>query len=494
MNRLRLLRAITLLSAIRMLNAQPSPDHDPTALKHWTAPLYWQPPASKNTPQLPPIPLSTIASPLALVAITPCRLVDTRASQGFPPALGPPSLLAGVARTFPLQSSADCFISAAAQAYSLNITVVPSSPSGFLTGYPTGQSLPLAAVLVWAQGNVTSNAAVIAAGASGSVDLYANEPTDVIIDINGYYTAPGYVSTGSDNTALGDGALFFNASGSYNTAIGQGALTSNSTGADNTAVGRLALNPNTTGNMNTALGSGALLANTDGANNSAVGFHALAANIHGGYNAALGWGALASNTTGGTNVAIGWDALDSNTVGNGNIAIGPGAAQYVTTGDNNIEIGNLGSSSDNRVIRIGDLVTQTSFFAGGIRGVTTGNNDAVPVVIDSSGQLGTVNSSQRFKEDVQDMGDRSRAILELRPVTFRYRKPFDDGSKPVQYGLIAEEVAKVFPDLVARSADGQIESVKYQVLDSLLLNELKRQQAAIRDLEERITQLESKLR
>jgi Chaperone of endosialidase len=246
--------------------------------------------------------------------------------------------------------------------------------------------------------------------------------------------------------------------------------------------------------VNTALGSGALLANTDGANNSAVGFHALAANTHGGYNAALGWGALASNTTGGTNVAIGWDALDSNTTGDGNIAIGPGAAQYVTTGDNNIEIGNLGSSSDNHVIRIGDLVTQTSFFAAGIRGITTGNNDAIPVVIDSSGQLGTVNSSERFKEDIQDMGDSSRAILQLRPVTFRYRQPFNDGSKPIQYGLIAEEVAKVFPDLVARSADGQIESLKYQVLDSLLLNELQRQEAAIRDLEERIAQLEFKPR
>jgi Chaperone of endosialidase len=489
MNRLNLLRAIAFSSAIPMLHAQPSPDRDPTALKHWTAPLYWQPSAPKITLPL----LSTIASPLALIAITPCRLVDTRASQGFPPAFGAPGLLAGVARTFPLQSSAACSIPAAAQAYSLNITVVPSSPSGFLTAYPTGQPLPTAAVLVWAQGNVTSNAAVIAAGASGSVDLYANQPTDVVIDINGYYTAPGYVSTGSDNTALGDGALFFNSSGNYNTAIGQGALTSNSTGADNTAVGRLALNPNTTGSMNTALGSGALLANTDGVNNSAVGFHALATNTHGGYNAALGWGALASNTTGGTNVAIGWDALDSNTVGDGNIAIGPGAAQYVTTGDNNIEIGNLGSSSDNRVIRIGDLVTQTSFFAAGIRGITTGNNNAVPVVIDSSGQLGTVSSSERFKEDIQDMGDSSRAILQLRPVTFRYSQPFNDGSKPIQYGLIAEEVAKVFPDLVARSADGQIESVKYQVLDSLLLNEMQRQQTAIRDLEERIAQLESQL-
>lgn len=127
-----------------------------------------------------------------------------------------------------------------------------------------------------------------------------------------------------------------------------------------------------------------------------------------------------------------------------------------------------------------------------MRGVTTGSNNAVPVVIDSNGQLGTVSSSQRFKEDIQDMGDLSRSLLHLRPVTFRYKRPFDDGSKPIQYGLIAEEVAEVFPDLVARSADGRIETVKYQMLDALLLKEVQRQEAEIRALKERLNQLESK--
>jgi hypothetical protein len=127
-----------------------------------------------------------------------------------------------------------------------------------------------------------------------------------------------------------------------------------------------------------------------------------------------------------------------------------------------------------------------------VRGVTTGSNNAVPVVIDSNGQLGTVSSSQRFKEDIQDMGDLSRSLLHLRPVTFRYKRPFDDGSKPIQYGLIAEEVAEVFPDLVARSADGRIETVKYQMLDALLLKEVQRQEAEIRALKERLNQLESK--
>jgi hypothetical protein len=124
----------------------------------------------------------------------------------------------------------------------------------------------------------------------------------------------------------------------------------------------------------------------------------------------------------------------------------------------------------------------------GVRGVTTGNHDGVPVVIDSAGQLGTVNSSRRFKEDIQDMGEASRRLLSLRPVTFRYQKPFADGSKPLQYGLIAEEVAEVYPDLVAHSADGQIETVKYQVLDSMLLNEVQRQDSELHELRARIAE------
>ena len=493
MNGHNLFRAVACCAVIPlMLNAQARTNLDTVILKHWAAPLYWQPHAELIP--IPPLNLPTTVSTLVFVAMTPCRLVDTRASQGFPAAFGTPSLGGSASRTFALQSSTTCSIPAAAQAYSLNITVVPTSPAGFLTAYPTGQSLPLAAALVWAQGNVTSNAVIVPAGLSGSVDVYVNAPTDVVIDINGYYAPSGYVSTGSNNTALGNGALSYNTGGNYNTGIGDGALGSNTTGADNTAVGRLALSPNTTGSDNTALGSGALLGNTNGVNNAAVGFHAMASNMDGGYNSAIGWGALASNTGGGTNVAVGWDALDSNTTGNGNIGIGAGAGQFISgASSNNIEIGNLGSSSDNAVIRIGDLVTQKSFFAAGIRGATTGSNDAVPVVIDSKGQLGTVSSSRRFKEDIQDMGDASRAILRLRPVTFRYRKPFEDGSKPVQYGLIAEEVSQAFPDLVARSADGKIETVKYQLLDPLLLNELQRQEAEIGALKERLLKLESQL-
>jgi hypothetical protein len=158
---------------------------------------------------------------------------------------------------------------------------------------------------------------------------------------------------------------------------------------------------------------------------------------------------------------------------------------------NNIHIGSQGSGADSGTIRIGTPANQSSFFAAGVRGVTTANNDAIPVVIDSSGQLGTVNSSRRFKEDIRDMGDASRGLLRLRPVTFRYRKPFADGSEPIQYGLIAEEVAEVYPDLVAHSADGQIETVKYQVLDAMLLNELQRQQRMLEQQQREIEALKA---
>lgn len=139
-------------------------------------------------------------------------------------------------------------------------------------------------------------------------------------------------------------------------------------------------------------------------------------------------------------------------------------------------------------------MVQTAFFAAGIRGVTTANNDAIPVMIDSAGQLGTVSSSRRFKENIADMGDASLDLMRLRPVTYRYKQPFADGSKPVQYGLIAEEVAEIYPDLVAHSADGKIETVKYQVLDSMLLNEVHRQQIEIRDLTQQNQALEQRLR
>jgi Chaperone of endosialidase len=439
------------------LNAQSPRPRDPVPLRNWPAPLYWQPATTPTERASVTLPAS--ATPLVFVAMTPCRVADTRASQGFSAPFGAPSLAAGVGRTFPLQSSVTCSIPAAAQAYSLNITVVPSSATGFLTAFPTGQSLPLAATLVWAQGSVTSNAAIVPGGTNGSVDFYANTPTDVVIDINGYYAA---LYGPASNTALGNGVLQSN-TGSFNTGTGDTALQDNSTGSYNTATGAAALPVNTTGGFNTALGALALQFNITGSSNTGVGY-----------------GALDENTAGLGNTALGFNALALNVTGSNNIAIGNSAGMNAGSGNSgDIYIGSPGASTDSGVIRIGNPGNQNSFFAAGVRGVTTGSNNAVPVMIDSNGQLGTVSSSRRFKEDIHDMGDASRGLMQLRPVVFRYKTPFEDGSQPIQFGLIAEEVAQVYPDLVAHSADGQIETVKYQVLDSMLLNELQRQEREI---------------
>jgi hypothetical protein len=193
--------------------------------------------------------------------------------------------------------------------------------------------------------------------------------------------------------------------------------------------------------------------------------------------------ALGGNTTGIRNIGIGDFAGASITTGGFNIAIGDQAANNVSGGSfNNIHIGSQGLFSDSNTIRIGTQDTQATFFAAGISGATV---SGAPVIVDTTtGQLGVASSSRRYKEDIQDMVDASDGLMKLRPVTFRYQKPFADGSKPIQYGLIAEEVADVYPDLVARSTDGQIETVKYQVLDSMLLNGVQKQQKKIDGWEE----------
>jgi hypothetical protein len=395
-------------------------------LKHWAAPLYWQPtqiPAPGQAVVATPADatgFSASANPLVFVAMLPCRVVDTRTGNGFTGTFGPPSLVGGVSRTFPILSNTTCTIPTEAQAYSFDITVVPPGPLTYVTAYPTGQPTPVAAIAVESpQGTLASGTGIIPAGSNGSIDVYASNPTELVVDINGYYVSFAFAFPNLY-------AMENLPGGNSNSAIGVNAFMSVS---------------------NRACGYLALLANSTGNNNIAIGFNAA------------------------------FDVSDSNS--------------------NNIQIGNVGSLNDNGAIRTGTQGTnptnQTSCFAAGIRGVTTGNNDAIPVVIDSNGQLGTVSSSRRFKEDIHDMDTVSSGLMHLRPVTFRYQKPFADGSKPIQYGLIAEEVADVYPDLVAHSADGQIETVKYQVLDSMLLNELQKEHKQVQEQAETIRVLEARL-
>lgn len=295
----------------------------------------------------------------------------------------------------------------------------------------------------------------------------------------------GENTIGASNTGLGYLALSESTSGTGNTAVGTAALSSNLIADYNTAVGANALDDNTTGAENTAVGRNSLARSTEGDGNSAFGARALDSNVSGNTNAAIGVGALQANTTGNSNVALG-SALGNVTSGSGNIGVGNGAGALITTGNDNIFVGGAAATvSESNTTRIGGA-NQSRAFMAGIRGTTTGQNNAVSVVVDSSGQLGTVSSSRRMKEDITPMGGFGRRLQQLRPVRFRYIDAFANGSKPVQYGLIAEEVAEVIPELVAFGADGAPETVLYHVLPSLLIEEVQRLQRELDELRESI--------
>jgi hypothetical protein len=296
-------------------------------------------------------------------------------------------------------------------------------------------------------------------------------------------------ATGGLNTAVGVGTMHQLTSGSNNTAIGETALAATADGHDNTGVGRRALASNTSGNGNVAAGSSALDANTIGFENAAAGISALAANTSGNDNTAAGAYALQDNTTGSNNTALGVGALQRMTSGNNNTAIGFEAGFGLFIGSNNVYLASGGVDGDSNVLRLGG--TQTRTFIAGVRGIQTGAANAVPVVIDSNGQLGTVNSSRRFKEDIRDMEAASDGLMRLRPVTYHYIQKRADGSQPLEYGLIAEEVEEVYPDLVAHSADGRIETVQYQKLEPMLLNEVQKQRRELETQAREIRELKA---
>jgi hypothetical protein len=303
-------------------------------------------------------------------------------------------------------------------------------------------------------------------------------------------------TTGALNTANGAFALFSNTSGSNNTASGGNALISNTEGNWNSAYGWRALASNTTGNANTASGFEALRDNVTGINNTAIGFSALLQNIAN-FNTGVGESALAANTTGSDNTAIGDAALLSNTTGGDNIAVGGSALAFNVSGNTNVAIGAFAAggvlTADN-VICIGAAVTGNNIsntcFIGNIRGVSTNNANAIPVLIDSAGQLGTASSSARFKKDIKRMNNASEAILALEPVMFHYKS--DTTSTP-QFGLIAEEVAKVNPDLVVRDENGEIYTVRYEAVNAMLLNEFLKEHRKNEEQEATIAQLKKQI-
>ena len=285
--------------------------------------------------------------------------------------------------------------------------------------------------------------------------------------------------TGSNNTASGAFALFNNTTGFSNTAIGFNALLSNTGGIYNTATGAYALQDNH-GSENTANGFGALSSNIDGAFNTAIGKSALQTNLNGLRNTAVGWAALVGNEVGDSNTAVGNVALNSNSSGNGNTAIGDAAGYSLTTGSGNVCIGEgvqgVAGASNTTWIR--------NVYA------TVANGRAV--YVNSDNKIGTLSSSRRFKEDIQPMNKKSETLFALKPVTFRYKKDADP-SQALSFGLIAEDVAKISPELITRDENGNPQTVRYEAINAMLLNEFLKEHSKNEEQGATIARLEKQL-
>jgi uncharacterized coiled-coil protein SlyX len=326
----------------------------------------------------------------------------------------------------------------------------------------------------------------------------------------GFNTAEGQnalfsLTTGVANTAIGWYSLWSNTDGSYNTGVGAGTLLFNvgdqttGDGTQNTAIGAAALLFNTTGLANTATGVTALLNNIEGNGNTANGWGALSNNNgnppDGSANTAVGAGALFSNTTGDSNTAIGLNALVNNTTGSGNTAVGVRALDHNTSGSLNIALGvNAGHDvvAAQNVICIGLNVfgadVGDSCFIGNIFGETSASGAAV--YVNSNHRLGTLTSSSRFKDDIKPMERVSEALFALKPVTFHYKKEIDPAGMQ-QFGLVAEQVEKVNPDLVVRDQEGKPYSVRYEQVNAMLLNEFLKEHRTVQEQKATIAELKS---
>jgi hypothetical protein len=287
--------------------------------------------------------------------------------------------------------------------------------------------------------------------------------------------------SGTNNAALGTYAMRYTTTGWNNSVVGAYALNQNTVGNGNSALGTRALFLNTAGNLNTAVGVSALYSNRDGWENTAIGASALRSNGSGIFNAALGRSALVSNVTGSHNTAIGWGSLASNVTGSYNIAVGSFAGGSIT-GDDNISIGAPGVAGESDVTRIGS--TQVAAYVAGIWGASSPGG--TQVFVNGDGKLGTTLSSRRFKEEIAPMEAASTALLTLKPVSFRYtEEAAGAGPRPTEYGLIAEEVAEVLPELVIYDDDGEPYSVRYHLLTPMLLEEVQRLRREVDALEAR---------
>jgi hypothetical protein len=294
--------------------------------------------------------------------------------------------------------------------------------------------------------------------------------------------AQAQVKFGNGNTGVGHRALDSVTTGENNTAIGTAALSEDRSGSLNTASGQWALRSNTTGDGNVADGKSALRENTAGRQNTATGLRAMESNTTGDQNTASGAFALRKIASSRFNTAIGSHALENATTGDNNIALGYTSGVALATGSNNIDIGNPGVAAEDSTIRIGSASHIRTFISGISGSVVTG----AIVQVDAAGQLGMAPSAARFKEEIKPMDKASEALFALEPVTFRYKKAIDPAGKG-QFGLVAEDVEKVNPDLVVHDKEGNPNSVRYDQVNAMLLNEFLK---AHREIEEQQKQID----
>jgi hypothetical protein len=374
------------------------------------------------------------------------------------------------------------------------VTTVTSG--GGVTGSIAGRTLALGSTAT----PENTPGAIVARDASGGFSVGTVELAgalrlpDTLSASEGVLTVGGTPllhAFGAQNVFLGADAGNFTLAAVGNSGVGYQTLKATTSGHWNNAFGYQALFSNTSGESNSAFGVLTLYDNKTGSVNSAFGPEALASNTEGSFNSAFGGNALVSNTTGGVNSAFGFEALLQLSSGDNNIGVGAEAGYFLTDGSNNIYIGSQGVSttpSESGTIRIGDDYYHTATYIAGISGKTSAGGTAV--YIDSHGKLGTITSSRRYKEQVADMGAESDVLMKLRPVTFYYRPELDEAHLR-QYGLVAEEVAEVAPGLVAYGEDGSPQTVRYNFVNALLLNEVQRLRRYVQDLETRLIRLES---
>ncbi|MGB9475372.1 MAG: tail fiber domain-containing protein [Candidatus Udaeobacter sp.] len=362
-----------------------------------------------------------------------------------------------------------------------NTQAVDPPPDGGYQNYNTAEGTDALFSLGGGGGNTAIGYQALYSDTSGSANTATgmqalNSNTTGLYNTATGWDALRFSSTGWDNTATGTSAMFHNTTGDGNTATGMQALFYNTTGYYNTATGVNALVSNTTGYYNTATGGLSLYFNSTARYNTASGYQALFSNHNGDNNTADGLNALFSNVSGSNNTATGFDALFNNSTGNGNIALGAFAGVNLTTGSNNIDIGSAGVAGESNTTRIRNIYSSVA------------NGRAV--YVNSDDKIGTLSSSRRYKEQIKPMDKASEAILWLKPVSFRYKKEIDP-MRCLGFGLIAEEVAQVNADLVTCDADGKPETVRYEAVNAMLLNEFLKEHHKNEEQQATIAQLKS---